>query len=44
MTKEQKQEVIEVLKGKFSQYTNFYITDTEKLIGCTDNQFAQALL
>jgi large subunit ribosomal protein L10 len=31
MTKEQKNEVIETLKGKFSQYTNFYITDTESL-------------
>ena len=31
MTKEQKNEVIEVLKGKFSQYNNFYITDTESL-------------
>ena len=31
MTKEQKQEVIELLKGKFSQYSNFYITDTESL-------------
>lgn len=31
MTKDQKNEVIEVLKGKFSQYTNFYITDTESL-------------
>ncbi len=31
MTKEQKQEVIEVLKGKFSQYSNFYIADTESL-------------
>lgn len=31
MTKEQKQEVIEVLKDKFSQYANFYITDTESL-------------
>ena len=31
MTREQKQEVIETLKEKFSQYTNFYITDTEKL-------------
>ena len=31
MTKEQKNEVIEVLKGKFSQYANFYITDTEAL-------------
>jgi len=31
MTKEQKNEVIELLKGKFSQYNNFYITDTESL-------------
>ena len=31
MTKEQKNEVIEILKGKFSQYNNFYITDTESL-------------
>ena len=31
MTKEQKNEVIEVLKGKFSQYNNFYITNTESL-------------
>ncbi len=31
MNKEQKQEVIDALKDKFSQYTNFYITDTEKL-------------
>jgi large subunit ribosomal protein L10 len=31
MNKEQKNEVIEVLKGKFSQYNNFYITDTESL-------------
>lgn len=31
MTKEQKNEVIEVLKGKFSQYTNFYVTDTQSL-------------
>ncbi|MEO6188319.1 MAG: 50S ribosomal protein L10 [Ginsengibacter sp.] len=31
MNKEQKQEVIEALKGKFSQYSNFYITDTESL-------------
>ena len=31
MTKEQKNEVIEVLKGKFSQYNNFYVTDTEAL-------------
>jgi large subunit ribosomal protein L10 len=31
MTKEQKNEVIEVLKRKFSQYNNFYVTDTESL-------------
>lgn len=31
MTKEQKDEVIEVLKGKFSQYNNFYVTNTESL-------------
>ncbi len=31
MTKDQKNEVIEVLKGKFTQYNNFYITDTESL-------------
>lgn len=31
MTKEQKNEVIELLKEKFSQYTNFYITNTEAL-------------
>ncbi|MBS1753958.1 MAG: 50S ribosomal protein L10 [Ferruginibacter sp.] len=31
MTKQEKNEVIEVLKGKFTQYSNFYITDTESL-------------
>jgi large subunit ribosomal protein L10 len=31
MTKDQKKEVIELLKSKFSQYSNFYITDTENL-------------
>ena len=31
MTKDQKNEVIELLKGKFSQFTNFYIADTEAL-------------
>jgi len=31
MTKEQKNEVIEVLKDKFAQYTNFYVTNTESL-------------
>ena len=31
MTKDQKNEVIELLKSKFSQYTNFYVADTESL-------------
>lgn len=31
MTKTEKNEVIDLLKGKFSQYNNFYITDTETL-------------
>ncbi|VTU52711.1 50S ribosomal protein L10 [Latilactobacillus sakei] len=31
MTKDQKNGVIEVLKEKFSQYNNFYVTDTESL-------------
>jgi len=31
MTPAQKNEVIEMLKEKFSQYNNFYITDTESL-------------
>ena len=31
MNKEQKQEVIETLKNKFSRYSNFYITDTQNL-------------
>lgn len=31
MTKDQKNEVIELLKDKFSQFTNFYIADTESL-------------
>src|SRR5687768_13820643 len=31
MTREQKQEVIEMLKSKFTRYNNFYITDTESL-------------
>ena len=31
MTKEQKNEVIEALKEKFSQYNNFYVTNTESL-------------
>ena len=31
MTKQEKNEVIEVLKGKFAQYKNFYVTATESL-------------
>ena len=31
MNKQEKNEVIEVLKEKFTQYSNFYITDTESL-------------
>src|SRR4051812_23749330 len=31
MTKEQKNEIIEALKEKFSQYSNFYVTNTESL-------------
>jgi large subunit ribosomal protein L10 len=31
MTKTQKNEVIELLKEKFNQYNNFYVTDTESL-------------
>lgn len=31
MTKDQKNEVIEVLKDKFNQYNNFYVTNTESL-------------
>ena len=31
MTKEQKNAIIEELKGKFSQYNNFYVTNTESL-------------
>jgi large subunit ribosomal protein L10 len=31
MNKQEKNDVIEVLKEKFSQYNNFYITDTESL-------------
>ncbi|MCU0381092.1 MAG: 50S ribosomal protein L10, partial [Chitinophagaceae bacterium] len=31
MTKQEKNQVIEVLKEKFSRYNNFYITNTESL-------------
>ena len=39
MTKQEKNEVIELLKGKFSQYNNFYITDTESLTVAPVNFF-----
>lgn len=42
MTKEQKNEVIELLKGKFSQYSNFYITDTESLTVAQINKLRRA--
>ena len=31
MNKDQKNDVIELLKSKFSQYSNFYVTNTESL-------------
>jgi large subunit ribosomal protein L10 len=31
MNKQEKNEVIEILKEKFSQYNNFYLTNTEAL-------------
>src|SRR5436189_3968229 len=31
MTKDKKNEVIELLRDKFSQYSNFYVADTESL-------------
>ena len=31
MTKDQKNEVVKLLKEKFTQYHNFYVTDTESL-------------
>ncbi len=39
MTKEQKNEAIEVLKEKFNQYNNFYITNTEALSVAQVNKF-----
>ena len=42
MTKEQKNEVIELLKGKFNQYSNFYITDTESLTVAQIGQLRRA--
>ncbi len=38
MTKQEKNDVIEVLKTKFSQYNNFYVTDTESLTVAQVNQ------
>ena len=31
MNKQEKNEVIDILKDKFSQYNNFYLTNTESL-------------
>jgi large subunit ribosomal protein L10 len=42
MTKEQKNDVIELLKGKFNQYSNFYITDTESLTVAQIGQLRRA--
>ncbi len=42
MTKEQKNEVIGVLKEKFSQYSNFYITNTESLTVAQVTQLRRA--
>lgn len=42
MTKDQKNEVIELLKGKFSQYNNFYVTDTESLTVAQVSQLRRA--
>jgi large subunit ribosomal protein L10 len=41
MTKDQKNEAIEVLKGKFNQYNNFYITNTEALSVAQVNKLRQ---
>ncbi len=42
MTKDQKNEVIELLKEKFSQYNNFYVTDTESLTVAQVSKLRQA--
>lgn len=42
MTKDQKNEVIDILKEKFSQYNNFYITNTESLSVAQVNQLRRA--
>ncbi|HBK87536.1 MAG TPA: 50S ribosomal protein L10 [Cytophagales bacterium] len=42
MTKQEKNEVIGLLKEKFSQYNNFYITDTESLTVAQVSQLRRA--
>ena len=42
MTKEQKNEVIELLKEKFTQYNNFYVTNTESLTVAQIGQLRRA--
>ncbi|MBS1510368.1 MAG: 50S ribosomal protein L10 [Bacteroidetes bacterium] len=42
MTKQEKNEVIEFLKEKFNQYSNFYITDTESLTVAQVSQLRRA--
>ena len=42
MTKQEKNEVIGLLKEKFSQYNNFYITDTESLTVARVSQLRRA--
>lgn len=42
MNKDQKNEVIEVLKEKFAQYNNFYITNTESLTVAQVNKLRSA--
>ncbi len=44
MTKEQKNEVIDVLKEKFNQYNNFYITNTEALTVAQINKLRRICL
>lgn len=42
MTTAQKQEAIELLKNKFTQYSNFYVTNTESLTVAQINKLRQA--
>lgn len=42
MTKDQKNEVIELLKEKFTQYNNFYVTNTESLTVAQVGQLRRA--